>query len=80
MNADWVLNSKVCFLDNTILTLILFYLFSFTIFGLMKKRNGECFLGNLAINMDICIEYKVPFGIWGQNDQFINAWVKFLGK
>lgn len=46
----------------------------------MKKRNGECFLGNLAINMDICIEYKVPFGIWGQNDQFINAWVNFLGK
>ena len=34
---------------------------SFIISGLMKKGNGEYFLGNLTINIDICIEYKVPF-------------------
>ena len=27
----------------------------------MKKGNGEYFLGNLTINTDVCIEYKVPF-------------------
>lgn len=30
----------------------------------------------MAIN--ICTEYKVPFGIWGQSDQFVNVWVSFL--
>ena len=34
---------------------------SFIISGLMKKGNGEYFLGNLTINTDVCIEYKVPF-------------------
>lgn len=30
----------------------------------------------MAIN--ICTEYKVPFGVWGQSYQFVNVWVSFL--